>query len=118
MIEIDDHELHLAFILAIQLDRPARLALGVEAGLTIQDDVGGLSGNETCVHVLSGDERAVLTVAGVIELRIQFQVVSSEGKNRQHNRHNGKGAEFHHDLHLLEIRCAYREKVTPEVYTP
>src|SRR5690348_8385705 len=67
-IDVDDDELDLSLVFGIQVDGPPRLALGVEASLTIHDDVGRLARNRASLHVVASDQRTILAVAVEVEV--------------------------------------------------
>src|SRR4051794_32208712 len=77
-IEIDNDELHSIAILFVQLYGAASLPLRVESTLAVHHDVGGFSGDRTVLHMVSGDEGTILAITRIIEVRIDFKVLSGE----------------------------------------
>src|ERR1700674_2107721 len=70
MVQVNDDKLHVALIFFVQAHGAASLTLRVVAALSVQDDIGRLSGGGAIVHAVSRDQGAVLAVAGVVELGI------------------------------------------------
>ena len=64
MVDVNNHELHSPFVFLIKLYGPPSLALRIEAAFPVHDDVSWLARGSTGVHVIAGDERTVLAVAG------------------------------------------------------
>src|ERR1017187_2999220 len=78
MVNVNNHKLDPPFVFFIQAHRPPGLPLGVETALAEHDHVSGLARNEPGVHIVAGDERSILAVAGVVEFGIQLQVFSGK----------------------------------------
>ena len=76
LIKIDHHKVNLPVVFFIQADGAPSLALGIESTLTVDDDVIGLSRHRALVHVGAGNKWPILTIAGIIQPRINSQIFS------------------------------------------
>jgi len=72
VVKIDDDEIHLVFVLVKEADGAASLPLGIESTLFKHEDVIHLVFDQPAGRVATGDERAILTVTVVVEVRIQL----------------------------------------------
>jgi hypothetical protein len=75
LVQINDHELHSALILLVQVDGAASLPLGIESTLAEHKNVIGLAPDRPVFDMIAGDERAVLAVTRIIKPWIQPQVL-------------------------------------------
>ena len=72
MVHIDNGEPHFAFVFLIEFDGAPGLAFGIETAFPVDDDVCGLVAGSALFEMIAGDERAVMAVAGVVEMFVEF----------------------------------------------
>ena len=72
LVNIHHDKIHAVFVLLVQIHEAASLPLGVESTFAKENDVIGFALDQPLVHVVAGDEAAVLAVAGIIEMLVQL----------------------------------------------
>src|SRR5205814_2334712 len=68
LIQINHNEVDAAAICLIKLHSASRLSFGIETSFSIDNDEVGAAGDGAILQMISGDERAILAVAGVIHV--------------------------------------------------
>src|SRR5260370_20599444 len=87
LIKINNDEIHLVFVLVVETDGAASLPLGIESTLFKHEDVVNLAFHQAGA-ICPGDERAILAVSVVVEVRIQLQLLGGQGCSQQENHDN------------------------------
>jgi hypothetical protein len=85
-IEVDYDEVNPTLILLVEAYGAASLPLGIESALAEHKDVIRLAPDGSVFDVIAGDERTVMAIARVVELRIQPQVfdgLEQDGKREE-----------------------------------
>lgn len=74
---------HLAAVLLIEFDGAPRLPLRIETAFAIDEDIGRLARNGSVVAMIPGDERPILTVARIIEMLIELEILGGAQRQRE-----------------------------------
>src|ERR1700686_720313 len=83
-IEIDHNKLPPALVLFVKFDRTPRLPLGIEAAFAVENRVGRLAGDCSVFQMVPGDQRAILAVAGVVQMLIELEILGRmRGRSRR-----------------------------------
>jgi hypothetical protein len=80
-IEVDDDEVDPTSVLLVQAYGAASLPLGIESALAEHENVVRFALDDTVFDVVGGDKGAVLAIAGVVESRIDSQVLGGVEQN-------------------------------------
>ena len=75
-VEVDDYEIYTVPILFIETNGAPSLALGIKTALTVDEDVIQFPGGCAAFQVLARDERAILTVTGIIQVLVETKIIS------------------------------------------
>ena len=76
LVQVDDYKLYPALILFVEAYGAASLPLGVKSTLAEHENIVGFAAHGPRCEVIAGNEWAVVAIAGIVESRIQPQVVS------------------------------------------
>src|ERR1700674_2016453 len=74
-IEIHHYKLYPALVLFVEFDRTPRLPLGIETAFTVENCVGRPAGDCRAIQMVTGDQRSILAVAGVVQLLIELEIL-------------------------------------------